>query len=77
MDRNETCADTLAEMFGSNVFNDTVMRARLPKGVYRKLRETIDERARQGQCRSWRTFNGNVRAGKMLDVSCRCATVAP
>ena len=31
------------EMFGSSVFNDTVMRARLPKGVYKKLKETIDE----------------------------------
>lgn len=35
--------ESLPEMFGSNVFNDAVMRARLPKGVYKKLKETIDE----------------------------------
>ena len=30
-------------MFGSYVFNDDVMRERLPKDVYRSLRKTIDE----------------------------------
>ncbi len=35
--------DCLPEVFGSNVFNDTAMRERLPKAVYRKLKETIDE----------------------------------
>jgi glutamine synthetase len=34
---------SLPEMFGSNVFSDVVMRARLPKNVYKKLRATIDE----------------------------------
>jgi len=34
---------SLPEMFGSNVFSDVVMRARLPKNVYKKLRSTIDE----------------------------------
>jgi glutamine synthetase len=29
-------------MFGSNVFSDSVMRARLPRNVYKKLRATID-----------------------------------
>src|SRR5512137_1784531 len=38
---NEKTND-LPTMFGSNVFNDTAMRARLPKDVYRKLKETID-----------------------------------
>jgi glutamine synthetase len=33
---------SLPELFGSNVFNDGVMRARLPKNIYKKLRETID-----------------------------------
>ncbi|MDC0977665.1 glutamine synthetase III [bacterium] len=32
----------LTEHFGSNVFNDTVMRERLPKDVYKKLKQTID-----------------------------------
>jgi len=43
MDREEAGIESPAEMFGTNVFNDTVMRARLPKNVYRKLKETIDE----------------------------------
>mgnify|MGYP000878690512 CR=1 FL=1 len=32
----------ILENFGINVFNDQVMRARLPKDVYKKLRKTID-----------------------------------
>ncbi len=35
--------ESVTEMFASNVFNDGVMRARLPKNVYRKLKATIDE----------------------------------
>ena len=31
------------EIFGENVFNDTVMKERLPKKVYEKLRKVIDE----------------------------------
>ena len=34
---------SLPEMFGSNVFSDAVMRERLPKNVYKKLRQTIDD----------------------------------
>ncbi len=33
----------VADIFGTNVFNDTVMRERLPKQVYKELRKTIDE----------------------------------
>ncbi|MEI6563795.1 MAG: glutamine synthetase III [bacterium] len=33
---------SLPESFGVNVFSDVVMRARLPKNVYKKLRATID-----------------------------------
>ena len=33
----------VAEIFGENVFNDAVMRERLPKSVYRKLKKTIVE----------------------------------
>lgn len=32
------------EMFGKNVFNDEVMRERLPKPVYKRLRQIIDNR---------------------------------
>jgi glutamine synthetase len=38
----ESDKKSLPELFGSNVFNDGVMRARLPKNIYKKLRETID-----------------------------------
>ncbi|MFR4352947.1 MAG: glutamine synthetase III [Roseburia sp.] len=33
----------VAEIFGENVFNDSVMQARLPKKVYKKLKEVIEE----------------------------------
>ena len=33
----------VAELFGKNVFNDTVMRERLPKSVYKKLKQTIED----------------------------------
>lgn len=33
----------LTEIFGSNVFNDRVMKQRLPKEVYRSLRKTIEQ----------------------------------
>lgn len=34
-----------AEIFGENVFNDTVMRERLPKNVYKALRAVIEDGA--------------------------------
>ena len=33
----------VAEIFGENVFNDAVMQERLPKKVYKKLKEVIGE----------------------------------
>ena len=33
----------VADIFGENVFNDSVMRERLPKGTYKKLHELRDE----------------------------------
>jgi glutamine synthetase len=35
----------LPEIFGANVFNDRVMRERLPKDTYKALRQTIDRGA--------------------------------
>ena len=35
----------LTEEFGKNVFNDAVMRDRLPKSVYKKLKKTIADGA--------------------------------
>lgn len=33
----------VAEIFGENVFNDTVMQERLPKKIYKNLKKTIEE----------------------------------
>ena len=33
----------VADIFGENVFNDTVMQERLPKKVYKKLHDVIEE----------------------------------
>ena len=33
----------MAEIFGENVFDDAVMRERLPKSVYKKLKQTIED----------------------------------
>ena len=35
----------VSEIFGKNVFNDTVMREHLPKSVYKKLKKTIEDGA--------------------------------
>ena len=35
--------ESLENTFASNVFSDIVMRARLPKNIYKLLRKTIDE----------------------------------
>lgn len=36
-------AINVAEIFGKNVFNDTAMKERLPKSVYKKLKQTIED----------------------------------
>ena len=36
-------AFNVADIFGEDVFNDTVMQERLPKKVYRDLKKTIEE----------------------------------
>lgn len=43
MAKQDAAVIKLAELFGSNVFNDAVMRERLPKATYKALRKTIDE----------------------------------
>ena len=35
----------ISEVFGKNVFNETVMRDRLPKNVFKKLKQTIEDGA--------------------------------
>ena len=37
-----TEAINVAEIFGQNVFDDTVMQERLPKKVYKELKKTIE-----------------------------------
>ena len=34
---------SVSEMFGKDVFNDAVMKDRLPKSVYKKLKKTIED----------------------------------
>lgn len=43
MSNTETNAVNMAEIFGSNVFNDSVMRTVLPKAIYKQMRKTIEE----------------------------------
>ncbi len=40
---NDEELSTLSDIFGSNVFNDAVMRRTLPKETYRSLRQTIED----------------------------------
>ena len=56
--------NNVPEMFGSNVFNDNVMRERLPKDVYKALKKTIEE---------GKTLDisvANVVANSMKDWAC-------
>ena len=36
-------AKVIPELFGSMVFNDTIMKARLPKDIYKALKKTMSE----------------------------------
>ena len=38
-----TVMSRLNEIFGSNVFNDSVMKERLPKATYKALKKTIED----------------------------------
>jgi len=43
MIKNSKEANSLHEIFGSNVFSDAIMKEHLPKPTYKALRKTIDE----------------------------------
>ncbi len=43
MDQEVVVTNSLEEIFGSNVFNDATMKARLPKNTYKALKKTIDD----------------------------------
>ncbi|HAN43994.1 MAG TPA: glutamine synthetase type III [Ruminococcaceae bacterium] len=38
-----TVKESVVSIFGENVFNESVMRERLPKNIYKSLKKTIDE----------------------------------
>ena len=40
---NHCCGKSITEVFGINVFNDSVMKQRLPKDTYKALKRTIEE----------------------------------
>ena len=40
----------VADIFGENVFNDSVMQERLPKKVYKKLHEVMEEGKELDHC---------------------------
>ena len=40
----------VVETFGCDVFNDSVMQARLPKKIYKELKKTIEEGHRAVIC---------------------------
>ena len=47
----------VADIFGENVFNDTVMQERLPKKVYKKLHRSEERRVGK-ECRSrWSPYH--------------------
>ena len=42
LNRNVVSAQSIPEVFGSMVFNDHVMRERLPKDTYKALKKTME-----------------------------------
>ena len=49
---------SVSEMFGKDVFNDAVMKDRLPKSVYKKLKKRSEERRVGKECRSrWSPYH--------------------
>ena len=61
-----TEAINVAEIFGQNVFDDTVMQERLPKKIYKNLKHTIEEgRELDLETAGKGTFSGSSR--------CRCS----
>ena len=45
MDNSMSDVLNVSEIFGKNVFNDAVMKDRLPKNVYKKLKKTVEDGA--------------------------------
>ena len=51
------------ELFGSMVFNEAVMKERLPKDVYKKLKQTMREGTAIDAAGCCRCCNGNEGLG--------------
>jgi glutamine synthetase len=47
---NGSLSEPISSIYGSNVFNEAVMRERLPKDVFKSLKRTIDEGAALDPC---------------------------
>ena len=54
----------VSDIFGSNVFNDGVMRARLPKAVYKDLKKTIENYLLSLKVKPFAILTGNSGTGK-------------
>ena len=60
MMEKENC--NVVDIFGENVFNDSVMQARLPKKVYKKLHEVMEDRKSGGSVVFYVQTSGYNRA---------------
>ena len=61
--------DKLSNVFGENVFNDAVMRARLPKATYKALKKTLKK---EGYVLVGEENDGQVKyAGEKTELTLR------
>lgn len=58
----------VVETFGCDVFNDSVMQARLPKKIYKELKKTIEEGKKIGDDRKYFWFQVRFRGLITLGV---------
>ena len=56
-------AQSIPEMYGSLVFNDKVMRSKLPKDMYKALKKTIENGTHLGTGRCKFRSSCNERMG--------------
>ena len=58
----------VVETFGCDVFNDSVMQARLPKKIYKELKKTIEEGKELSMEKDIRTLPLSI--GAVIKASC-------
>ena len=71
----------LNEIFGSNVFNDSVMKERLPKATYKALKKTIEDgkeltlrmkfKDTKDFAENWLIIYNNARENKRSFLNCK------